>query len=87
MSRFVTKLLAKVKKSAKIENSKTETCREVTLTPAELDRAGKLWVKQAQMERFLKEIKEFKGGKEVSKQSHLKPLTPFVDELCELAGD
>ena len=33
------------------------------------------------MERFAKEIKELKGGGEVSKQSHLKPLTPIVDEL------
>ena len=64
---FVAKLLAKAKKSAKPENPEIETCGEVTLTPAELDKAGKLWVKQAQMERFAKEIKELKGGKEVSK--------------------
>ena len=79
--RFVAKLLAKVKKSAKPENPEYETCGEVILTPAELDKAEKLWVKQAQMESFAKEIKELKGGGEVSKQSHLKPLTPIVDEL------
>ena len=80
--RFVAKLLAKEKKSAKPENPEYETCGEVILTPAELDKAGKLWVKQAQIERFAKEIKELKGGGgEVSKQSHLKPLTPIVDEL------
>jgi len=79
--RFVAKLLAKVKKSAKPENSEIGTCGEVTLTPAELDKAGKFLVKQAQMERFQKEIKELKGGKEVSKQSHLKQLTPIMDEL------
>ena len=79
--RFVAKLLAKVKKSAKPENPEYETCGEVILNPAELDKAGKLWVKQAQMERFAKEIKELKGGREVNKQSHLKPLTPIVDEL------
>ena len=79
--RFVAKLLAKVKKSAKPENPEIETCEEVTLTPAELDKAGKLWVKQAQMEKFTKEIKELKGGKEVSKQSHLNPLPPIMDEL------
>ena len=78
--RFVAKLLAKVKKSAKPENPEYETCGEVILNPAELDKAGKLWVKQAQMERFAKEIKELKEG-EVSKQSHLKPLNPIVDEL------
>ena len=33
------------------------------------------------MKRLPKEIKELKGGKEVSKQSHLKPLTPIIDEL------
>ena len=81
MLRFVAKLLAKVKKSAKPENPEYETCGEVILNPAELDKAGKVWVKQAQMERFAKERKELKGGGEVSKQSHLKPLTPIVDEL------
>ena len=50
--RFVAKLLAKVKKSAKTENPEYETCGEVILTPAELDKAGKLWVKQAQMEKI-----------------------------------
>ena len=80
MLRFVAKLLAKVKKLAKPENSEIKTCGEVTLTPAELDKAEKLWVKQAQMERFAKEIKELKGGKEASKQSHLNPLTPIMDE-------
>ena len=71
---------SKVKKSGKPENQEIETCGKVTLTPAELDKAGKLWVKQAQMERFAKEIKELKGGKEASKQSHLNPLTPIMDE-------
>ena len=33
------------------------------------------------MERFMKEIKELKDGKEVSKQSHLNLLTPIMDEL------
>lgn len=61
--RFVAKLLAKVKKSAKPDNLGAETCREVTLSPTELDRAGKLWVKQTQVERFLKEIQELNGGK------------------------
>ena len=73
--RFVAKLLTKVKKSAKPENPEYENCGEVILIPAELDKAGKLWVKQAQMERFAKEIKELKGEGEVSKQSHLKTLT------------
>ena len=77
--RFVAKLLAEVKKSAKPENPEIETCGEVTLTTAELDKARKLWVKQAQMERFAKEIMELKGGKEVGKQSHLNPLTPIMD--------
>ena len=79
--RFVAKQLATVKKSAKPENPEIETCGEVILTPAELDKVGKLWVKQAQMERFAKEIKELKGGEEVSKRSHLKLLTPIMDEL------
>ena len=79
--RFVAKLLAKAKKSAQPENPEIETCEEVTLTPAELDKAGKLWVKQAQMDRFVKEIQELKGGKEVSRQSHLNTLSPIMDEL------
>lgn len=77
--RFVAKLLAKVRKVEKPLG--VEVCTEVTLTPTELDRAGKLWVKQAQIERFPKEMQELKSGKEVSKQSHLKALTPVVDEL------
>ena len=64
--RFVAKLLAKVKRSAKRQNFEIETCGEVILTPAELDKAGKLLLKKAQMERFAKEIKELKGGEEVS---------------------
>ena len=43
--RFVAKVLAKVKKSAKPENPEIETCGEVTLTPAQLDKVGKLSVK------------------------------------------
>ena len=61
--RFVSKLLAKVTKSAKPENPDIETCGKVTLTPAGLDKAEKFWVKQAQMKRFAKEIKELKSGK------------------------
>lgn len=49
---FVNKLQAKVKKSAKPENPKIETCGEVALTSMELNRARKLWVRQAKMERF-----------------------------------
>ena len=83
MLRFATKLVAKVKKSGKPENPEIETCGETTLNPAELDKAEKLWVKQVQLERFAKKIKikELKWGKEVSKQSHLKPLTPIMGEL------
>ena len=51
------------------------------MTPGEIDRAGKLWVKQAQEERFPEEMKDLIGGKEVKRQSHLKPLTPIMDEL------
>ena len=76
--RFGAKLLAKVKKVEKPLG--VEVCTEATLTPAELDRAGKLWVKQAQMDRFPKEMQDLKSGKEVSRQSHLQALTPVVDE-------
>ena len=51
------------------------------MTPIEIDRGGKLWVKQAQEEIFPEEIKDSIGGKEVRRQSHLKLLTPVVDEL------
>ena len=59
--RFVAKLQVKVKKPTIPENPEIETCGEVPLTPAELDKARKLWVKQAQMERIAKEKKELKG--------------------------
>ena len=38
-------------------------------------------MKQTQEERFPEEIKDLIGGKEVRRQSHLKLLTPVVDEL------
>ena len=77
--RFFAKLLAKVRKVEKPWGVEVST--EVTLTLTELDKAGKPWVKQAQLERFPKEMQELKRGKEVSKQSHLKALTPVVDEF------
>jgi len=84
--RFLAKLLVKVRKVEKPWGVEVST--EVTLTLTELDRAGNIWVKQAQLERFPKEMQELKSGKEVSKQSHLKALTPVVDEFCVLqVGD
>ena len=50
------------------------------LTPGEIERAGQLWVKQAQEQRFSEEMK-LTAGKEVKRQSHLKPLTAIVDGL------
>ena len=47
--RFVAKLLVKVP-----ENPEIETGGEITLTPAELDKTGKFWVRQVQMDRFAK---------------------------------
>ena len=80
--RFVDLLLAKVKKQGK---SLGVVARSgLTLTPIEIDRGGKLWVKQAHEERFPREIKYLTGGKEVRRQSYLKLLTPIVDELCIL---
>ena len=76
---FIAKLRAKVKKAENPSGVKARS--EATLTPAEMDRAGKLWVKQAQTQRFSKEMQELSGGKEVSRQSQLKPLTPMLDEL------
>ena len=38
-------------------------------------------MKQAQEERFPEELKDLIGGKEVKRQSHLKPLTPIMDDL------
>ena len=54
---------------------------EAQLIPAEMERARKLWVKQAQAERFSKKMQDLGGGKDVSRQSHLKLLTPILDEL------
>ena len=41
-------------------------CRLI-LTLGEIERAGKLWVKQAQEERFPEEMKDLIGGKEVKR--------------------
>ncbi|XP_074612382.1 uncharacterized protein LOC141866735 [Acropora palmata] len=58
-------------------------CHQVRahIDSGEIERAGKLWVKQAQEERFPEEMKDLIGGKEVKRHSHLKPLTPVMDEL------
>ena len=77
--RFVGTLLARVKKQGKPLGVVTRS--GLILTPGEIERTGKLWVKQAQEERFPEEMKDLTGGKEVKRQSHLKPLTPIVDEL------
>ena len=61
------------------ENFRDQDLQGITLTPAEPDRAGGLWVKLAQVDRFPEEIEELKRGKKVSKQSHLQPLTPGND--------
>ena len=37
-------------------------------------------MKQAQEEGFPEDIKDLIGGKEVRRQSHLKLLTPIMDE-------
>ena len=83
---FVNKLQAKVKKSAKPENPKIETCGEVALTSMEMNRARKLWVRQAKMERFPKEIKEFRVGKEVNEHSHFKPLIMGELGMLQVGG-
>ena len=79
MRRFAGTLLARVKKQGKPLGVVTRG--GLILTPGEIERAGKLWVKQAQEERFPEEMKDLIGGKEVKRQSHLKPITPIVDEL------
>ena len=71
--------LGKVKKRGKPLS--IVTGRGLMLTPGEIDGGGKLWVKEAQEGRFPEEMKDLIGGKEVQRQSHLKPLTPIVDEL------
>ena len=77
--RFADLLLAKVKKQGKPVGVVARS--GLTLTPIEIDRGGKLWVKQAQEEIFPEEIKDLIGGKEVRRQSHLKLLTPIVAKL------
>ncbi|PFX12458.1 hypothetical protein AWC38_SpisGene23586 [Stylophora pistillata] len=76
--RFADLFLAKVKKYGKLLGVVSRS--GLTLTPIEVDRGGKLWVKQAQEERFPEEIKDLIGRKEVRRQSQLKLLTPIVDE-------
>ena len=63
--RFADLLLAKAKKRGKPLGVVTGS--GLMLTPGEIDRGGKLWVKQAQEERFPKEMKDLTGGKEVKK--------------------
>ena len=74
--RFVAKLSTKVKK----RDNLPETQMKESLTPAELDEARKFWLKHAQSEQFPEETQDLNRGKEVRKQSHLKALTPTMDE-------
>ena len=71
---FADLLLAKVKKQGKPLGVVARS--GLTLTPIDIDKGGKLWVKQAQEERFPEEIKDSIGGKEVRRESHLK-LLPY----------
>ena len=77
--RFADTLLGRVKKRGKPLG--VVTGGGLMLTPGEIDRGGKLWVKQAQEERFPEGMKDLIRGKEVKRQGHLKSLAPIVDEL------
>ena len=57
--------MARVKKQGKLLGV-VISCGLI-LTPGEIERAGKLWVKQAQKERFPEEMKDLIGGKEVKR--------------------
>ena len=59
--RFTDTLLARVKKQGKPLGVVTR--RGLKLKPGEIERAGKLWVKQAQEERFPEEMKDLIGRK------------------------
>ena len=74
--RFVAKLSTKVMK----RDNLPEPQMKETLTPAELDAVRKFWVKQEQSEQFPEEVQDLNRGKEVRKQSHLRALTPTMDE-------
>ena len=65
MSLFADTLLARVNKRGKHLGVVTRS--GLILTPGEIERAGKLWVKQAQEERFPEEMKDLIGGKEVKR--------------------
>ena len=64
MRRFADILLARVKERGKrgvvIQSG-------LILTPGEIERARKLWVKQTREERFPEEMKDLIGGKEVKR--------------------
>jgi len=77
--RFADTLLARVKKQGKPLGVVTR--RGLKLTQGEIERAGKLWVKQAQEERFPEKMRDLIGGKEVKTQSDLKPPPPVLDKL------
>ena len=46
----------------------------------EIKKAKLMWIKSAQREAFLADICNLSDGKPVGVKSHLKMLTPFLDE-------
>lgn len=76
--RFIRNLVVKVKKE--VTGSSLQRSGGKLLTPGELERAGKVWVRQAQAERFAEDAWNLKGSKEIAKRSPLKSLTPMIDE-------
>ena len=65
MRRFADILLARVKERGKLLGVVIKS--RLILTPGEIERAGKLWVKQTREERFPEEMKDLIGGKEVKR--------------------
>ena len=65
MRRFADILLARVKERGKLLGVVIKS--GLILTPGEIERAGKLWVKQTREERFPEEMKDLIGGKEVKR--------------------
>ncbi|KRY08159.1 hypothetical protein T12_7544 [Trichinella patagoniensis] len=64
--------------------SATGERRSGPLTVQELDAAEQTWVRIAQRQGFRKEIDELRTSGDVAARSHLRPLSPFLDEAGTL---
>lgn len=63
-----------------VNNARRKETRSGALTTGEIHVAERYWIKVTQSQNFPLEIEQLKKGEEMSQQSKIKALSPFLDE-------